>query len=38
MEVTPNTVSSHLRNLRDKLGAANSYHALAEAIRRGWID
>jgi PAS domain S-box-containing protein len=36
--VSPETVSTHVRNIREKLGARSRAHALAIALRRGEID
>jgi len=31
------TVRRHMTDLREKLGARNTAHAVAIAVRRGWI-
>jgi PAS domain S-box-containing protein len=36
--VSPETVSTHVRNIREKLGARSRAHALALALRRGEIE
>ena len=36
--VSPETVSTHVRNIREKLGARSRAHALALALRRGELE
>ena len=36
--ITEQTVRTHLKGARARLGARNTAHAIAMAIRRGWID
>lgn len=36
--ITANTVIAHLAHARDKLGAENKTHTVAEAFRRGVIS
>lgn len=36
--ITANTVIAHLSHARDKLGAENKTHTVAEAFRRGVIS
>lgn len=38
MSLTPRTISYHLENARNKLGASNVTHAVAAALRRGLIS
>lgn len=36
--ISSETVSTHMRNIREKLGARSRAHAIAVALRRGEID
>ena len=36
--LSPETVSTHMRNIREKLGARSRAHALAVAVNRGEIE
>ena len=38
MDMSLNTVRSHCRRLHTRLGVGTSAHAVAVALRNGWID
>lgn len=38
LHIATETVKSHLKHIRVKLDAANTPHAVANALRKGWIE
>ncbi len=38
LEIAPDTIRAHVRHAREKLGARNTAHAVAIALRSGLIE